>query len=307
MASIPSKVADRLVAGIKRFQPILISAQNRDVNESDTAIIITDMLSDVFGYDKYSEVTSETAIRGTFCDLAIKMDGVLQFLIEAKAIGQELKDAYLKQAIDYAANKGVDWVVLTTGVLWRIYKVTFSKPIDHELIAEFNFLSLNPRDDDHVATLYLLTREGWTKSALVEFFDQKQALSRFSLAAIVVCEPVLKAIRKQVKALSPDVRIDMDDIRSVLENEVLKREVVREKKQMRRRSESVGRQTGRRSRMKEKREKCYPRRTHRPNPLPKQRPQRRLGPVSLPNAPGDQMDSPPRKGSSASDRAPAPD
>ncbi len=38
----------------------------------------------------------EFAIRGTFCDLAIKMDGKVEFLIEAKAIGRELKDNHLR-------------------------------------------------------------------------------------------------------------------------------------------------------------------------------------------------------------------
>ena len=65
MASIPKKVAERLVGGIKRFQPILSAARARDVGESDTVTIVKDMLADVFGYDKYSEVTSEFAIRGT--------------------------------------------------------------------------------------------------------------------------------------------------------------------------------------------------------------------------------------------------
>ncbi len=226
MGSIPSRVADRLTAGIKRFQPVLSSAQSRDVNESDTVIIITDILSEVFGYDKYSEVTSENAIRGTFCDLAIKLDGTLQFLVEAKAIGQELKDAYLKQAVDYAANQGVDWVVLTNGILWRIYKVTFSKPIDQELIAEINFLSLNPRDSESLEHLYLLSREGWVKTALSDYYDQKQALSRFCVAAILLSEPQLKAIRREIKRLSPEVKVDVEQIQRVLEQEVLKREVM---------------------------------------------------------------------------------
>ena len=82
MASIPKKVAERLVVGIKRFQPILTAAKTRDVGEADTVTIVKDMLSDVFGYDKYSELTSEFSIRGTYCDLATKIDGVLQTLIE---------------------------------------------------------------------------------------------------------------------------------------------------------------------------------------------------------------------------------
>ena len=226
MASIPSKVSDRLSAGIKKFQPVLASAQSRDVNESDTVIIVTDMLSDVFGFDKYAEVTSENSIRGTFCDLATKLDGKLQCLIEVKAVGQELKDSYVKQAIDYAANQGVDWVVLTNGLLWRIYKVMFAKPIDQELLCEINFLSLQPRDADSLDQLYLLTREACSKSVLGDYFDQKQALSRFSIAATILSDPILKVLRREIRKLSPDVRVDVEQIRNVLENEVLKRDVV---------------------------------------------------------------------------------
>src|SRR4051812_28148025 len=104
--AIPSRVSERLSAGIKRFQPILSAAKSRDVNESDTSMIVTDVLADVFGYDKYSEVTRELCIRGTFCDLATRIDGKFQMLIEVKAIGLELKDAHVKQAVDYAANQG---------------------------------------------------------------------------------------------------------------------------------------------------------------------------------------------------------
>jgi hypothetical protein len=85
MASIPKKVAERLVAGLKRYQPILAAAKARDVGETDTVTIVKDMLADIFGYDKYSELTSEYAIRGTYCDLAIKLDAKLSTLIEVKA------------------------------------------------------------------------------------------------------------------------------------------------------------------------------------------------------------------------------
>ena len=72
MATMSNKVKDRLVSGLKRFQPILAAAKARDVNESDTVTIIKDVLAEVFGYDKYAEITSEFSIRGTFVDLAIK-------------------------------------------------------------------------------------------------------------------------------------------------------------------------------------------------------------------------------------------
>ena len=226
MAQVPSKVAARISAAIKRFQPIIASAKSRDANESDTVIIVTDMLSEVFGYDKYSEITSECSIRGTWCDLAIKIDGKFEYLIEAKAIGLELKDSYTKQAVDYSANKGTDWVILTNAEIWRIYKVTFSKPIDSELIVEINISELNPKKSGDIELLYNLTREGLMKSALGEFHTQQQALSRFFMGALVVSTPVLEMIRRELRRISPDVRIDLEQIKSVLVNDVLKREVV---------------------------------------------------------------------------------
>jgi hypothetical protein len=150
--SIAAKVTTRIAAGLKKFQPILAAAKSRDVNESDTVILVTDMLSEVFGYDKYSELTSEHAIKSSFCDLAIKLENVIALLIEVKAIGSELKENYIKQAVDYAANQGVEWVVLTNGLHWRIYKVTFGKPIDHELVVELHIADLNPRTDEHLAS-----------------------------------------------------------------------------------------------------------------------------------------------------------
>jgi hypothetical protein len=226
MAQVPNKVAARISAAIKRFQPIIASANSRDANESDTVIIVTDMLSEVFGYDKYSEITSECSIRGTWCDLAIKIDGKFEYLIEVKAIGLELKDSYSKQAVDYSANKGTDWVILTNAEIWRIYKVTFAKPIDSELIVEINFSELNPKKSGDIELLYNLTREGLLKSALGEFHTQRQALSRFFMGALVVSNPVLEVIRRELRRISPDVRIDLEQIKSVLINDVLKREVV---------------------------------------------------------------------------------
>src|SRR6267378_2610964 len=178
MPQVPSKVAARLSAAIKRFQPIIASAKSRDVNESDTVIIVTDMLSEIFGYDKYSEITSEHSIRGTYCDLATLLDGRVQFLIEAKAIGLELKDSHVKQAVDYAANKGIDWVLLTNGTNWRVYKVTFAKPIDQELVYEIEFLTFDTKSDEHLELAYVLSKEGWVKQGLNDLHQQRQMLSK---------------------------------------------------------------------------------------------------------------------------------
>lgn len=226
MATIPQKVKERLSQGIKRFQPILSNAKTRDVNESDTVIIVTDMLSEIFGYDKYSEITSEFAIRSTFCDLATKINGKVQLLIEVKAIGSELKDNYVKQAIDYAVNQGIDFVVLTNGIIWKAYKVTFTKPIDQEMVFEIDFLQLSHKNAEDIEKLFLVSKEGWLKSTLYEFHSQKQALSRFFLGAMIMSDSVVEVIRRELRKISPDIKITSDQIRNVVYQEVLKREVV---------------------------------------------------------------------------------
>jgi predicted type IV restriction endonuclease len=189
-------------------------------------VIVADMLSEIFGYDKYSEITSEHLIRGTYCDLAVKIDNSLAFLAEVKAIGADLKESFVKQAVDYAANQGVEWVVLTNGASWQAYKIGFGKPITNEKVLDFAFADLSPRNDDHLELLFLLSKEGWVRSRLGDYHNQKEALSRFSIAAILLTDPIVDAIRRELRRLSPDVKVDSDAVRVVLEAEVVKRDAL---------------------------------------------------------------------------------
>lgn len=91
---------------------------------------------------------------------------------------------------------------------------------------EFDFLSIDPKDENHLQLLFLLTKEGWAKSSVTEYHEQKQALSRFFVGASILSEPILTAIRRELKRVSPDVRIDVEQIRDVILADVMKREVV---------------------------------------------------------------------------------
>ena len=226
MPSVPKRVSERIAAAVKKYQPIVASAKDRDVGETDTVTIVKDMLADVFGYDKYAELTSEYAIRGTYCDLAIKLEGKLSALIEVKAIGAELKESHTKQAVDYATNQGTDWVILTNGLRWQVYHVFFTKPITQELVVDLNFSTINPKVEDDIELLYLWCKEGWQKSALDEFHSQKQALSRFFIGAMILSDTVVEVIRRELRRVTPDVKIDVEQLRHVISTEVIKREVL---------------------------------------------------------------------------------
>lgn len=225
MVRVPKKVADRLSKQVRLFQSVLRDAQNRDVNESDTVTIVTDMLADVFGFDKYNEITKEYAIRGTFCDLAIKIDGTVEYLIEVKAIGLELKEAHLRQAVNYGANHGVPWVVLTNGVQWSIYRVLFERPVSHEHICTIDMLEIDPGSSEARERLFLLCRAGLAKAAIQEFREHVQTVNRFVIAAIIQSPTILKVVRRELKRLAPEIKISLDELQALLPD-VLKRDVV---------------------------------------------------------------------------------
>jgi hypothetical protein len=223
----PSKrFLDRAKGQLRRYQKILKSAQSRDVGESDTVLIVTDFLADVLGYDKYSEITAEFVIRSTFCDLAIKTNGDLRFLIEVKAIGTSLKENHLRQAVDYGANQGAEWVILTNGADWRAYRIRFEQPIAHDLVFDLDLLDSDCKTFDLVQMLYLISREAVGGEEIDRYWRQKEATNRFVVAQLLLSPPMLTALRRELRRLAPGIRVTEETLGELLQVEVLKRNVL---------------------------------------------------------------------------------
>ncbi len=224
--ALPSKITERFNKEIRKFQEALQKAKDADRNESDTVAIITDILADIFGYDKYMEVTSELAIRGTYCDLAIKIDTKFQYLIECKSVGTELKENHLKQAADYGANAGIPWIVLTNGIDWQIHKIRFEQPISHDLVCSFNLLQINPRKDEDQNKLFLLCKEGLSKDSREDYYEKMQCLNRFVIGGFLLSEPVINIVRKELRKFAEGLKVDNEEIEKIIRQEVLKREIL---------------------------------------------------------------------------------
>jgi len=226
MANIPKKIIERFTENVTKYQKVLKIAKDRDVNESDTVAILTDIFSDILGYDKYLEVTSELAIRGTYCDLALRVDDKVQFLIEVKAIGIDLKETHMKQACDYGANHGVQWVVLTNGIEWKIYRIRFEQPINFDLVCTFDFLLINPKREQDQETLLLLTKEGLGKNAREDYFEKVQSVNRHIIGNLILAEPVLSVVRRELRRLADGMKVELSEIEHITKTQVLKREIV---------------------------------------------------------------------------------
>lgn len=132
----------------------------------------------------------------------------------------------MKQAVDYAANEGVVWVVLTNGSVWRLYEISFAKPIDKRLLTEVDLTTLDLRRDDCVERLAPFMKEGFAKGVQEELRDRQDATSRYLLSALILNnDSVAGAIRRELRRMV-DVLVDDDEIKKVLRDEVIKRETM---------------------------------------------------------------------------------
>ena len=120
---------ERMKAAIKKFNKPLADLVARDANEGDTRLLVTDMLCEGFGFDKYSELTTEYRVKGEFADYGIRLDKDLIAFLEVKRVATKLAAKHLRQVETYAVNEGVEWVILTSGVVWQVYHITGGLPI----------------------------------------------------------------------------------------------------------------------------------------------------------------------------------
>jgi hypothetical protein len=223
--SIPKRVQDRIVTASKKYTKIIGEALKADINESNTVLIIRDMLQEIFGYDRFKEITTEYAIRSIFCDIAIKVDGVPRYIIEVKAIGTKLNENHLRQATEYCTKSNLEYVLLSNAQTWKVFQIDYNRPIKVNQVFEINWLTENLKDPGFLERVFCLCKEGISKTALSQYQEEKQATNKHLLGSIILGESVLKEIRREVKRLS-NFNVNLDDLRVIIREEVLKREVV---------------------------------------------------------------------------------
>jgi hypothetical protein len=226
MIKIPKKTQDRLVAGLKRYQPIVGKLRERDISEADTVTVIKDMLTDIFGYDKYTELTSEQQIRGTFCDLAIKVEGKIYYLAEVKSAGTNLNDNHLRQAINYGAHQGIEWIILSNAIEWKIYRIKFGQPIDYEEVFSFDVTKLSSRSSDDLSKLFMLCRESISSDSLADYHRHAQIVNRYIIAELLQSDAMLAALRRELRKLFDGVRATEEDLLLILTSDVMKRDTI---------------------------------------------------------------------------------
>ena len=201
MIYYPKQFENLVTDRIKYFQQILNRSLDSDENEANTITIIKDMLAQMFGYDKYEEITSEYQIKNKYCDIGIQINKELIMLIEVKSIGTTLKDRHAEQAVNYAAHEGNNWVILTNGIQWNIYYITTKKKsgIQDDALCSFNIL--NDKLDDLLPKIYCLSKLGVKKDSLTAFKQHYSIMNEYIVTALLMSPSMLYRIKKELRRL----------------------------------------------------------------------------------------------------------
>src|ERR1700722_6158578 len=122
---------------LRKYLPYLLKAREETLCEADTSQRICKVLDDVLGYDPMVDISKEVQIKQfTYADIVIKIDGMTKFLIEVKAASVQLHERHVDQAEGYASKEGIQFVLVTNGIEWKLYhlEIESGSPAQYDVV-----------------------------------------------------------------------------------------------------------------------------------------------------------------------------
>ena len=213
---------ERIRAALRRMAKPLTELQERNANEGDTRLLVTDFLCDALGYDKYTDLTTEYQVKGEFADYGVRIDGDLIAFIEVKRIATKLAPQHLRQVEMYAVNEGVEWVMLTNGVQWQVYHVGGGLPVELDLAIDVTLAG----DDIHqhrVDQLFFISREALKRKQINQLWKARRATSPKSLAQALLSPAVVVMLQKELRRQTGHA-VDVGELAQLLKTTLLRAE-----------------------------------------------------------------------------------
>ena len=188
----------KLLNAIKKYRKKYLDGNLTELDESGTRLMINSFLSDVLGYKPIEEIKTEYMIKGTYADYVVQVNAKRHFLVEVKALSFQLSEKHLRQTINYGANEGIDYALLTNGRDFQFYKIIFDKPIDAR-----NMFTIDLGDTSSLKSavefFQHLHKESTTKNNFKSLWNKCEAIDPLNVAGILISQPVVTLIRKLIK------------------------------------------------------------------------------------------------------------
>lgn len=188
----------KLFAALKVYSKKFLHNKVTELDESGTRLMINSFLTDVLGYMPIEEVKTEYMIRGTYADYVVQIKGTQHFLVEVKALSLQLSDKHLRQATNYGANEGIEYVLLTNGKNFDFYKVIFNKPIEIRKIFSVD-MSNSENLKKTLEFLEFLHRDSVTHKGLDLLWNKTMALNPEYIAGFLYDSSITNFIKRHLK------------------------------------------------------------------------------------------------------------
>jgi predicted type IV restriction endonuclease len=213
-----STARQRISDGLRKITRPIETLKERDAVEADTRLLVTDILCDLLGFDKYGDLTAEYQVKGEFADYGIRLDQQLVAFLEIKRVTQKLNKTHLRQVENYALKNGVNWAILTNAQTWQIYNVVAKAGEESELtlVVEVDLLDPNMKTKDKVDNLFYFSRESFARGVIEEKWKARFASSPKALRTVLLSDRVLDLIRKELWQ-QYKARLDEDELRASIE------------------------------------------------------------------------------------------
>src|SRR3990167_5771062 len=195
---------------LRNYKKRYLRKEYGSLDESATRIMVNSFLTEVLGYAELQEIKTEYRIRGEYADYVIQVGRKKHFVVEVKSIQLDLNEKHLRQSLNYAANEGIDWILLLNGRQVEFFRVNFNKPIKSTVVFSLDLLDKN---DFKVAAevLTLLTKKCVEKNELDDLWKRTSALAPVQIAKNIYSEDVVRLIRNSLKR-ETGIYFQIDDV-----------------------------------------------------------------------------------------------
>jgi hypothetical protein len=188
----------KLLNALKAYRKDFLDGSLKELDESGTRIMINRFLSEVLGYKQLEEIKTEYMIKGTYADYVIQVNKTRHFLVEVKALSFQLSEKHLRQTVNYGANEGIEYALLTNGRNFEFYKIIFAQPISSHLIFAIDLSDLSSLKQA-ANQLQHLHKESVVKNSFKPLWNKCEATDPYNIAGILCSDAVLKSIKKLIR------------------------------------------------------------------------------------------------------------
>lgn len=196
---------------IREYRKKYLTKQtNLELDESATRLMVNYFLTGVMGYLELDDIKTEYNIRGEYADYVIQLARKKHFVIEVKSIQIDLNARHLRQSTSYAANEGIDWILLFNGKQIQLYRVIFAKPISVHKVFGFDLSDLSTIKAASENLIYL-TKPAVAKGEMETYWKRFDALTPTSLIKTIYTADVIKAMRLKIKKNS-GINFEQQDV-----------------------------------------------------------------------------------------------